>query len=121
MLVDDESLIRDLCLAVLGKQGYRVLLAEDGAIGVDVYRKHVDAIDLVLLDLSMPNLSGKEALKQMRVINPDVRVLIASGYSPDHFGPSELDGVFGFIHKPYRPHDLLEAVRSALDSATRTE
>jgi two-component system, cell cycle sensor histidine kinase and response regulator CckA len=120
LLVDDEPLIRELGRAILGRQGYRVLLAEDGAVGVDVYRRYGDAIDLVLLDLSMPNMSGKEALSELRRLNPNVRVLIASGYSPDQFDPAELDGVLGYISKPYKPPDLIRSIRAALDRSPRS-
>jgi CheY-like chemotaxis protein len=115
LLVDDEPMIRELGRAILGNQGYRVLLAEDGAVAVNTYRQHIESIDLILLDLSMPNMSGKEALRHFRLINPRASVLIASGYSPDQFEPGELEGVLGFIAKPYRAHELSKAVRAALD------
>ena len=115
LLVDDEPMIRELGRAILSKQGYNVLLAEDGAVGVDVYRKHGAQIDLVILDLSMPNMSGKEALQHLRILDPHVRVVFASGYSTDQFEAGELDGVLGFISKPYRPQDLTRAIRAALD------
>jgi len=119
LLVDDEPMIRELGRAILGRQGYRVILAEDGAIGVDTYQKQGEQIDLVILDLSMPNLSGKEALRQLRTIDPNVRVIFASGYSTDEFEPGELDGVLGFISKPYSAQDLYTSVRNALDNAPR--
>ncbi|MCE9533506.1 MAG: PAS domain S-box protein [Planctomycetes bacterium] len=118
LLADDEPMIRELARAVLSKQGYQLILAEDGVVAVELYREHGERIDLVLLDLSMPNLSGREAMRQIRDINPRARILFASGYSTDQFEPGELDGVLGFIPKPYRPQDLTRAIRSALDNTS---
>ncbi len=121
LLVDDEPMIREVGKAILSKQGYGVMLAEDGAVAIDLYRRHQGEIALVLLDLSMPNLSGKEALRLLRGLNPDVRVLVASGYSPDQLKPGELEGVHGFISKPYRSQDLTTAIRAALDQSTHPD
>jgi len=119
LLVDDEPMIRELGRVSLTKQGYRVLLAEDGLIGVETYRKNRDVIDLVILDLSMPNMSGKEALARLRQMNPGVRVLIASGYSPDQFEDGGLEGAVGYVSKPYKLPVLLSAIRNALNDGTQ--
>ena len=115
LLVDDEAMIRELGRTILTQYGYRVLVAEDGQDAVEVYRER-PGIDLVVLDLTMPRLSGQEALRHLREFDPGVRVVFASGYSADYAADSDSDGVLGFIHKPYRPHDLARAVRAALDS-----
>jgi len=120
LLVDDEPMIRELGRITLSKQGYRVLLAEDGLVAVEAYRTHRDSIDLVILDLSMPNMSGKEALKRLRAMNPEVRVLIASGYSPDQFEEGGLEGALGYVSKPYKLPVLLAAIRTALDGHSWT-
>ena len=117
LFVDDEPMIRELGRAVLTKQGYQVLLAEDGAVAVEQFRQHGERIDLIVLDLSMPNMSGKEAFRHIRMMDPRARVLFASGFSGDQFEPGELDGVLGFIPKPYLPSDLTRAIRTALDQS----
>ena len=121
LLVDDEPMIRELGRSTLERQGYRILQAEDGSIAIDVYRRHADEIDLIVLDLTMPNLSGRETFRRLREINPHVGVLLSSGYTTDEFEPGELDGILGFIAKPYRVQDLAAAVRTALDRTTRRE
>ena len=110
LLVDDEPSIRTLGRFTLEQNGYRVLLAEDGLEAVETFREVADQVDLVILDLTMPNMSGQDAFRHMRDIAPNVRVLFSSGYTSDHLG--KLDAGVGFINKPYRPEQLLEAVRS---------
>jgi CheY-like chemotaxis protein len=92
-----------------------VLLAEDGLQAVEMYRNNPGKIDLVILDLTMPRLSGRDAFRQLLEIDQGVRVLFASGYSADYLSSSESDGVLGFIGKPYRPEELAQGVRTALD------
>lgn len=116
LLADDEEVVGRLGLTILERHGYRVLNAMDGAEAVEIYRCRHAEIDLVILDLAMPRLSGAEALSELRRINPTVRVLISSGYSSDEdLRAVERAGVHGFVAKPYRPADLARKVRAALD------
>src|SRR5262249_40817503 len=117
LLADDEPIIRNLGRTILQRHGYKVLLAEDGRQAVDLYRCEKGHIDLVILDLTMPNLSGRDAFRELLQIDPGVRVIFASGYSAEHISDFEKDGVLGFISKPYRPQDLAAKVRSVLDKA----
>jgi PAS domain S-box-containing protein len=115
LLVDDEAMIRELGRTILLQQGYRILQAEDGLVALDVFQQYAGEIDLVVLDLTMPNLSGRETFRRLRELDPNVGVLLSSGYSADEFEPGELDGILGFIPKPYRVDELAAAVRAALD------
>jgi signal transduction histidine kinase/CheY-like chemotaxis protein len=115
LLVDDEALVRNLGRTILERFGYHVLLANDGQDALDVYRRQQRPIDLVVLDLTMPRLSGREALRQLREIDPAVRILYASGYSAEHLTAEDHEHSCGFVSKPYRPEDLAHAVRAALD------
>jgi len=92
-----------------------VILAENGKEAVDVYRAERERIDLVLLDLTMPEISGKEALKMLRAIDDRVRVILMSGYSSDAVSKSATEAVLGFVQKPFPPKELAAAVRAALD------
>jgi CheY-like chemotaxis protein len=114
--VDDETMIRQLGRAVLESAGYTVLEAEDGAIAMEIFREQHAQIDLVILDLTMPRLSGRDVFRQIQTIDPAARVLFSSGYSADDL--SELDGAKGLLSKPYRPPDLLMAVCQAIADAT---
>ncbi len=115
LLVDDEAVIRNVGRAILQRQGYQVILAEDGLEAVEIYRRERGRIDLVILDLTMPRLSGLDTLRQLVQLDPGAAVLLSSGYSAEQLPEVGKEGVLGFVNKPYRPQDLTEAVRSALD------
>ncbi len=115
LVVDDEPTIREVAAQLLEEAGYRVLLARDGREGVDVLREHAGEIDLVLLDMTMPGLSGTEALDQMCRVEPGVRVLLSSGYTqPDTEDLSSAENLAGFIQKPYGAELLARKVADAL-------
>jgi len=115
LLADDEEVIRTLGKTILERCGYEVLLAADGKEAINTYLKEKDSIDLVILDLSMPLLSGREVLQQIHVVNPATRVIISSGYGEEDVAASRELGATGYITKPYRPDDLTRKVREALE------
>ncbi len=118
LLADDEEVVGRLGQTILERQGYRVFNALDGVEAVELYQQHGAEIDLVILDLAMPRLSGPETLLELRKLNPTVMVLISSGYSSDEdVRAVERAGVLGFVGKPYRPAELVRRVREALDQA----
>ncbi|MBY0523758.1 MAG: MEDS domain-containing protein [Gemmataceae bacterium] len=117
LLADDEPMIRKLGRTILERYGYAVLLAEDGLEAVQMYQQQMDQIDLVILDLTMPRMSGHDALHQLCQMDPSVRVLFASGYSAEQMTNEHPDQVLGFLSKPYRPETLARAVRDVLDRA----
>ena len=112
LFADDEELIRDLGRQVLEMGGYTVLLAEDGMRAIEIFRANRESIDLVVLDLTMPQRSGMEVLRAIREIDPGARVVLSSGSPP-------VEPVYGttFLPKPYRADTLAKVVRSALDTA----
>ncbi|MDQ7838730.1 MAG: response regulator [Thermodesulfobacteriota bacterium] len=117
LLVDDESIIRELGKDALEQLGYNVFVAEDGLAAIDLYEKHRDKIDLVILDLIMPNLGGKETFERLRQINPDIKVVISTGYAKDGVLEPLLDKkANGFIKKPYKIQNMARVVRSAIGS-----
>jgi CheY-like chemotaxis protein len=111
LLIDDEEIVRDMVGQVLEHKKIRVLSAENGAAGLAVFRERHERIDVVLLDLSMPGLSGEETFRRLRDVDPGVRVILSSGYDRDEargrFGAGSPDG---FIQKPYRPEQLLAEI-----------
>ncbi len=117
LVVDDEETVRNFACSALERLGYRVLVAADGAEAVSVFREHCDRIALVLLDRTMPHLSGQEALAGIRAVSPDVRVVLTSGYGPAEEGrPGGTPPADGFLSKPYTPEQVATAVRAALDA-----
>lgn len=117
LLVDDEQLIRGLGFRILTKAGYRVLVASDGKEALEIYRAHGDDIELVILDLIMPEMGGKQCLEGLLSIDPSVKVIVASGFSAD--GPTRealSAGAQGFVSKPYDIRQVLQVVRQVLDA-----
>jgi PAS domain S-box-containing protein len=121
LIIDDEAPVREMIGEVLEAQGFEVLTAQDGARGVAVFREHRDRVDVVLLDLSMPGLSGADTFSRLRQIDPGVCVILSSGY--DH---AEASGRFGadrpagFIQKPYRPEQLVAEIGRCLSETARS-
>ncbi|MDB5308237.1 MAG: signal transduction histidine kinase [Gemmataceae bacterium] len=114
LVVDDEELVRNVARIVLEARGYHVLLAKDGLEAIDLYQREGNGVDLVLLDLTMPHLSGLDTLGRLRAIDPEVGVLICSGYSADVVPPGGGEGVLGFVRKPYPPNELVRSVQAAV-------
>ncbi|GDX82975.1 hypothetical protein LBMAG42_47860 [Deltaproteobacteria bacterium] len=108
LVVDDEPSVREFARAALEFGGYRVVEAADGRLGVDAFRALAGEIDVVLLDLTMPRMSGEEALSEMRKIRPATRVILSSGYNEVEatrrlVGRASVE----FIQKPYTVRELL--------------
>ena len=117
LLVDDEALVRRIGRTLLTKLGYHVLEAADGLEALEMCRTRGDEIRLVLLDLTMPNLTGKETFGRIRETHPGLPVLICSGYlvDLDEFTRDYGECPDGFVQKPYRFEDMAEMVRETLD------
>jgi|GEM_PF-1648340 len=114
LVIDDEWVVRSTAASLLSHGGYTALTAEGGAAGLQLLEQDPDAIDLVLLDVTMPEMSGHQVLRRMRKRHPDKPVVMCSGYDlkreaienhPDHF-----------VAKPFRSKDLMRTIRSVLDS-----
>ncbi|MDO9026461.1 MAG: response regulator, partial [bacterium] len=115
LVVDDEDMIRTIAAQILKTAGYRVQACADGQEAVELYAKDHSRIDLVIMDMVMPRLDGREAFAKMQKINPKVKVLLSSGFSEDGDAQAILqEGALGFIQKPYRSAELLLRVQQAL-------
>jgi DNA-binding NtrC family response regulator len=116
LLVDDEEFVRSPGQQYLTKFGYTVLTASDGGKALELYRKEQERIDLVILDLIMPGMSGRKCLEELIKMNPQVKVLIASGYSANESTKETIElGAKGYIGKPYNMNQMLKVVRQVLD------
>ncbi len=116
LLVDDEEMLRDLGKRILERSGYTVLAAANGKEALDLYEKERNKISLVILDLIMPEMGGRQCLEELLKIDPQVRVLIATGYSAVGETKKTIEsGAMGFVGKPYDMRQVLQAVRQALD------
>jgi CheY-like chemotaxis protein len=102
---------------ILEDIGYHVLAAADGLEALEIYRGKTAQIDLVILDMTMPVMGGRETFEKLKELNPDVRAILSTGYSEDDRARQMLAmGVKAFVQKPYRIDDLASAVRRILDT-----
>ncbi len=115
LLVEDEEMLRGLGVIMLEGDGYRVLAAKDGVEAVEMFTTHKDEIGLVLCDLGLPRLGGREVFLKMKEIKPNVRALVASGYLEPNMRSEILKaGVIDTIQKPYDFREMLEKIRSII-------
>jgi len=121
LVVEDEEVLRQLIKTALSKLGYNPITASDGPEAIEIYKKEKTKIDLIILDLIMPKMSGKETFKRLKDINSKVKVILTSGYALNEsvkqlFG----DGIIDFIKKPYKISDLANRIRQILDASVST-
>jgi CheY-like chemotaxis protein len=116
LIVDDEELVTLLAQHVLSEQGYRVMTATDGFAAIEIYQELKDEISLVVLDFSMPMITGANVFEELQKINPRVPVVLSSGFV-DHRDMAGMlaKGLRGFIPKPYTQDKLLSEIRTVLD------
>jgi PAS domain S-box-containing protein len=115
LVVDDEKSLRMTARAILQELGYTVLLAENGRQALDLFSADPSAIDLVLLDMVMPQMNGRDCFDAMQKIDPDVRVILASGFAQEKdIEQMTAAGLRGFLAKPYRMADLSRMIHAAL-------
>ena len=122
LLVDDEPMVRELGIEILRSYGYRIINAADGVEALEIYHSRRREIDLVILDLLMPKMSGKETFKRLRQIDSKVPILICSGYSAREGDSDPLSSNdIPLVHKPFQPERLVHAVRQVLDQKKKTD
>src|SRR5262249_3949798 len=117
LLVEDEESVRELVRVTLAARGYRVLEAENGEAGLRIAKEHGDSIDILITDVVMPGIGGRELARRLLQIRPDLGVLYLSGYTEDtilHQGA--LDAGTAFLQKPFTLQNLARKVREVLRS-----
>ncbi|MDD2670790.1 MAG: response regulator [Syntrophales bacterium] len=115
LLVDDENVILEVIREILKKLGYRVLTAGSGPEAIETYKLGRTEIDLILMGMIMPYSCGDRVLRELRSINPEVKVILSSGYSEQFFSVGGLlQECQGFIQKPFGVKDLKEKIEAAL-------
>jgi PAS domain S-box-containing protein len=121
LVVDDEEIIQKTARQVLERHGYEVLLAENGARGLEIFRRELGRLRCVVLDMTMPVMSGEETLARMKSLRADVPIVLSSGYSEaeaaERFAGK---GLAGFLQKPYKADDLAGKVREIISRAGQT-
>lgn len=115
LVVDDEPMIRELASRTLERNGYRVFAAEHGRAAIEMMERSAPGIGLVVLDLTMPGLSGDQTLAVLHARWPAARVVLMSGHNM-RADDKPRPGVVGYVEKPYLPHELLHVVEVAIGS-----
>ncbi len=115
LLMGDNKCLLEVCQEFLEAMGYRVLIARERKEAIEVYRQNQNEIDLVILDIGMPTIGGGEAYDRLKEINPNVKVLLLTGFSIDGEATEILRrGCNGLIQKPFRMNELAEKIRGIL-------
>ena len=116
LLAEDDEAVRVLTKRLLTEFGYKVIEAVDGTDAVCRFRENMDRIDLLLLDLIMPKMNGKEAFDEISKVRPEVKVIFSSGYAPETIRQKAAltDGA-NLVTKPVSPTELMRKVRNVLD------
>jgi len=115
LVVEDNEMIRNFVKTVLEGCGYKVITANDGKEGLDTYIAHMNTIDIVVLDLTMPHMSGQTVFEEMLKIKSNVKVIISSGQSDGEIRDGVLSKAKGYLNKPYMINVLIDTVRDVLD------
>jgi PAS domain S-box-containing protein len=115
LLVDDEDGVRRMVATLLERQGYRVLTARDGVEAIEVSERHAGRIDLLITDMMMPRMHGKDVSERLAVVRPEMRTLFMSGYADDHIiDRGLLDARMSFIQKPFALSELIAKIRTTV-------
>lgn len=115
LAIEDEEMLRDFLHTVLGESGYTVMLAADGTEGYQTYMKNMGEIDLVLLDMGLPGMSGEDVLSGILSSNPGAKVISMSGYiEPEVQAQALRNGAVDYLPKPYFMEDLLSKLHRTL-------
>ena len=115
MLVEDEEMLRELGIMLLESDGYRVLAAKDGFEAIEMFEAHAEQIGLVICDLGLPRMGGRDVFLRMKEIKPTVRVIVASGYLEPNLRAEMLrEGVIETVQKPYDFRELIERIRAVI-------
>jgi PAS domain S-box-containing protein len=115
LVIDDEETVREVACMMLEDIGFKVITAHDGLHGVEVFRQHQEEVVLVMLDMTMPKMGGEACFSQLKAIQPDVHVVLSSGYNEqDATSRFAGKGLAGFLQKPYTPEALEEKVQEIL-------
>ena len=119
LVIDDEQIMRDGCFRILSKDGWNVISAENGSRGLEEIKTRPENIDVILLDLMMPGMSGMEVLDHIRTIDPNLLVIVITGYATVESAVEAMKkGAYDFIPKPFTPDQLRIVVRRALERRT---
>ena len=115
LLVDDEEMVLDIGVQMLKRLGYNVMKAESGTQAISIFQQNRETIDVVILDIVMPDFSGSETVDAIKDINPNAKILLSSGYGRDGKTNELLQRCHGFIQKPFSMKELSESLAGIVE------
>ena len=122
LVVDDEEAVRRVCCAFVERAGFSSIEASNGEEALSLFKKHVDEISCVMLDLTMPHMDGISAFRKMKLIRPDIPVILCSGYdeqeATQHFAK---EGLSGFLQKPFGLEDMKHKIGQVLKAPAKAD
>ncbi len=114
LIVDDEEVVRHTAEIILQRSGYKVLTAASGEEALKLYGGQPGSIETVIIDLTLPGLSGKQLVQEFKAIEPNVRIVVTSGYDRESALQSfDGEAVDGFLPKPFRAQEIIDVIQSA--------
>ncbi len=117
LLIDDDEMVVDVSEHILNNSGYDVVSVKSGKEAIEAYKENHSRIDMVILDMILPDMGGGDTYDRLKEINPGIKALLASGYDIDYQGRDIMErGCDGFIQKPFNMNELLEKIRGILTS-----
>ena len=117
LLIDDDDMVTDVAAQILNNSGYGVISAKNGKDAIEVYKANQDRIDMAVLDMILPDMSGMDTYEKLKEINPGIKVLLASGYEIDSQASNIMErGCDGFIQKPFNMSELIKTIGDILAS-----
>lgn len=117
LVAEDDPQVRSMVLRTLEKAGYTVLSANNGHEAVSLYKKHKDSVDLVVLDVVMPEMGGRDCFRHLKIINPSIKIVIMTGFTSDGSVEDFLDmGAIEVVKKPFELNDFSQVVHKAIST-----
>ncbi|MBF0224486.1 MAG: response regulator [Desulfobacterales bacterium] len=115
LIIDDEESILSLAEEILKENGYEAIIADEAAKGIEILAKNKDKVDIVILDFTMPKMNGCEALKELKQVKNNIKIILSSGYNKDDIAKKiDLQELTGFLHKPYTSEELINELYKAI-------
>lgn len=115
LVVDDEDVVRNVAVQMLRRLGYKPHAVDNGLAAIEYFAEHKEEVDLVLIDMLMPEVSGQETFRRLKKLDPNVRAVLFSGYGLNEKAQEIIDeGLVGFLHKPFNLKELSEALLTAM-------
>ena len=114
LLADDEEMVLEIGVQMLNRLGFNVIAAENGRKAIEIFQEKKDSIDIVILDIVMPDIGGAEVVEAIKGINPNAKIMLSSGYGRDAKTNEILQSCNGFIQKPFSMKELSAAIQAVM-------